>query len=688
MLNGNDLSAKNTQKQISISAFHLDIDQFNTVLNGLKTQPSITINLPRTDGSLSSFYVTQTHVLAPELAVKYPNLKTFKIQQVGDKEVHGRMELVDDRLTAMINTPYTQELLTPSDVSGFQRYTVQHKGVAPQGTFSCGTKMSQQSNNLGMKLPTISQYRTTPNTLRKLRVAIATTVEYSDNFCGTKSTVLAEIAIAINRINEVYESELAITLELVSRNEDIIFLSEDDYDNEDANQMIAINRTVINAAIGNSNYDLGHVFSTGGGGLADVGVACSNIAKAHGVTGRSSPINDPFWIDYVAHEMGHQLGAEHTFNGTTGSCGSGNRAASNAYEPGSGSSIMAYAGICGGENLQLHSDASFHSASIDQINTALSATSCGTNVSYSSLYSGNSNANAPIANAGADYHIPINTPFMLTAMASDADNDTLYYQWDGTDKGSATNSSSFGIDDGSRALFRSNLPQTNNTRYFPSLAKLLSGSSHKGEVLPITNRDINFKLKVTDNKGGLANDTMKLTSYMTSNTFKMTSQSVSTSFTANQSVPITWNVVNTISSPISCSTVDIELLSMNADSSQFGKLTLATGVANDGSASVTLPNVSSSISRFLIKCSDNVFFTINDSDFSIAANGNSSPASNSDFKTGVDGGLPATTFVSTASTCVATESPKSGGGGGVIAIWLLSVLAGLLAVTRRRFYNL
>ncbi len=669
-------------KQINgLSLFQLDIDALNTSLSLLSQQGSVIISLPRVDGSLSQFRVSPTQVMAADLAYKYPSLKTFKIQHITDNDVRGRMELIDDQLTVMIKTAYSQELLNPSNESSFQNYAVQRKGFVPQTSYSCGTTAVNSSNKLAMTLPNNSQYRSAPNTLKKLRVAIATTVEYSELFCGTTSTVLAEVAIAVNRINEVYESELAITLELVSKNEDIIFLTSDDYNNNDANQMIDINRNILNAAIGSSNYDLGHVFSTGGGGLASVGVACSSTNKASGVTGRASPLNDPFWIDFVAHEMGHQLGAEHTFNGTSGSCSGINREAATAYEPGSGSTIMAYAGICGGENLQSNSDASFHFASIDQIDAVMTSNpSCGTSVAYSSVHSGNSNANAPVANAGNDFNIPINTPFMLTATASDADNDTLYYQWDGADKGSSTNLATFGDDDGSRALFRSNLPQTNNVRYFPSLSKLLTGAAHKGEVLPTSTRDINFQLKVTDNKGGLASDSIKLLSHSSIGAFVVTSQSTSTSFTALASVPVTWNVANTTNAPVSCATVDIELLSMNADSSKFSKQSIASNEVNDGSALVTLPDVNSTINRFLIKCSTNVFFAINSSDFAIT--GGSISASTDDFSTGVDGGLPPSSFVSTAATCEANGITPSEGGG-AMSTWLLSLLMALL-FTRRR----
>ncbi len=655
----------------TIQSFQLDIDAFKTTLYQLNSAPSVVVTLPRLDASLEQFRVTETDVVAPELALKYPQLKTYKIQHLTNSSIQGRMEVMLDKVSVMLKTPNGKELIELNSGS-WQNYTVQKKQTIKNGqTFSCGTNMSQKSaSSLAMKLNLNSQYRAPINQLTKLRLAIATTVEYSAQFGNTKATVLAEIMKAVNRINEVYERELAITLVLVSTNDRIIFIDNDNLSNDIASFLLDESQSLIDNQIGSINYDLGHVFSTGAGGLASVGSVCSNF-KAEGVTGKSNPTADPFWIDYVAHEMGHQLGAQHTFNGTTGSCSGGTRFAATAVEPGSGSSIMAYAGICDGENLQAHSDDSFHVVSIAQIEAAIPS-NCGVKINSSKV-----NLNNPVVSAGNDFTIPINTPFVLTASATDADGDVLSYQWDQTDVGKATSATTIGFDYGDNSLFRSNRPQSNNKRYFPNLATLLSGTAQIGEVLPTKSRQINFSFKVTDGKGGYAMDKMILNANAAYNRFAVTSQSSAQTFAANQPINIIWDTANTTQAPISCLSVEVQLLSFNADASLFSTQTLATQQPNIGFTTVTLPNESSTKSRFLVKCESNVFFAINNAYFDITGGAKNSFVSTSAQST--SSGIPATAIANpTGDNNVIIID----GGGGSLPIGLLFVLNALLLARR------
>ena len=253
---------------------------------------------------------------------------------------------------------------------------------------------------------------------------MAATAEYTANRGGTVASAQAAILTTVNRVTGVYERELAVRLLLVRNDGSLIYTNAttDPYTNNSPHSLVGENQSNLTAVVGTASFDVGHVFSTAGGGLAYVGVVCHATLKAAGETGIANPVGDFFDIDYVAHEMGHQFGGNHTFDGNGGSCG-GNRNPGTAYEPGSGSTIMAYAGICGGDNLQAHTDPYFHVVSYEEIESYLATTSCGAVSS-----TGNSVPSVSLPPGGKT--LPIGTPFKLTASGTDADGDPLTFCWE------------------------------------------------------------------------------------------------------------------------------------------------------------------------------------------------------------------------------------------------------------------
>ena len=185
-------------------------------------------------------------------------------------------------------------------------------------------------------------------------------------------------------------------------------------------------QSTLTSVIGEANYDIGHLFGASGcgGNAGCIGCICVNGSKGSGITSPADniPSGDNFDIDYVAHEMGHQFGGNHTFSMNNESTGAN-------MEPGSGSTIMGYAGITS-QDIQAHSDALFHAISIQQITNNVKSKTCSVNTP-----TGNS---IPTASASSDYTIPKSTPFMLTGTASDANGDALTHIWEEMDVASTS----------------------------------------------------------------------------------------------------------------------------------------------------------------------------------------------------------------------------------------------------------
>ena len=591
------------------------------------------LTLPLPDGGEVTFALEAYDLLPADLAAKYPQIRTFKGHNPAHPIETGRFDLGPQGFHAMFSHQGRMVFVDPlRNAEGYAVYYQQdaHSRLEEAADEVIGPKLSKL----------VRKVQVDGNVRKRYVIAISATGEFTQYHGGSKALTMAAIATLLNRVNQVYQRDVGAEFVLASGNDNLIFTdpASDLFanDNSDAQTNIGVQAYYFtNMQLG--NFDIGHVLNTNGGGLAGLAVLCTN-QKSGGMSGSPTPVGDAFFVDYVAHEIGHQFGADHTFNGTTGSCGAGTRVASQAYEPGSGSSIMAYAGICGDENIQTHSDPYFHSKSIEQMRAHMATVStCGTTLALSN--------NAPQAAAGGDYVIPANTAFMLKGAGGDLDNDSLLYNWEQIDLGTESSSAATMIDDGSLPLFRFVSPAASSERILPSLPSLLSGTLAKGEAWPTTNRDLNFRLTVRDGQGGVASDDMKVQVINTGAAFRITNPFYGVTLTPGASQAIAWDVAGTTVAPISCSKVDI---SVTQDEGVSWTM-LAAGQPNNGAATVTLPADLTSSVRLKVACSDNIFFAISPLKLPLVQGGSTS------------GG---------------------GGGGGAIGLWALALA--LLGWQRRR----
>ncbi|MDD5362447.1 MAG: M12 family metallo-peptidase [Ignavibacteria bacterium] len=570
------------------------------------------ISLPLPNGGFGRFRIVDSPVMEKGLADKFPEIRTFAGQGIDDPYATVRLDVTQFGFHAMIITLDNMIFIDPYALGDAYNYISYFKSdYHPAGKeFNCEViddgRTSKKDNTGKFNVHSEGQ-------LRKYRIAIGATGEYTAYFGGTVSGGLAAIVTSLNRVDGVYEHEVAVRMVLVSNNNLIVYTnaSTDPYTNNNGNTMLGQNQTTIDNVIGSANYDIGHVFSTGGGGVADLGCVCVPGYKAQGVTGSTAPVGDPYDIDYVAHEMGHQFGGNHTFNSTTGSCGGGNRAAGAAYEPGSGSTIMAYAGICSPNDLQPHSDAYFHSKSLDEILTYTTGSS-GNNCPVITS-TGNHN---PVVTAGAGGNtIPISTPFTITGSATDSDNDTLSYCWEEYDLGPA---GTWNAPSGNAPIFRSFNPVAVPSRTFPKQSSLLNNTQVIGEILPTYTRSISFCLIARDNKAGGGGVGFDYTSYnvtATAGPFLVTSPNTAVTWNANITQTVTWNVANTTAAPVSCANVNIKL---STDGGVTFPTMLKANTPNDGSESVTLPMTATTTARIKVEAADNIFFDISNTNFTIS----------------------------------------------------------------------
>nr|WP_243435818.1 zinc-dependent metalloprotease family protein [Acanthopleuribacter pedis] len=569
----------------------------------------LSLVLPLPNGEAHRFLIENSPVMAPELAMRYPEISSYRGYSADDPGITMRCDLSPKGFSATILSPEGAVFIKP-----MLRYDDRVSMVyARRDLFidKSGFRCEQRGMARWRAQRDIFRGRSMPiqNELLTYRLAIAATGEYTQFHGGTVQGALAALNTTINNVNVVYERDLAVRFTIIANNDSIIYTNAqtDPYSGDPIDDNIAN----LDSVIGSANYDIGHVVLDGGGGAALLGVVCQAGLKAGGFTGTDPPSGPVFDIDFVAHEIGHQFGAEHTFNAETGAC-DGNRSTTTAYEPGSATTIMGYAGICGQNDIQPNSDPFFHIGSIEQMfNYTRNAEGAGC-AALSSL----SNA-APSADAGSDYTIPANTPFTLTGSSQGGNTASgLTYSWEQFDSGTASN---FNVDRGDNAIFRSYAATTSPSRTFPRLDAVLDQSTVVGEVLPSTSRTLTFRFTVRNNNqggGAVSTDQAVLTVAGGAGPFAMTAPAGGETWQGNSSQTVTWNVAGTDQAPVNCSQVTILV---STDGGQTFAQTVASQEANDGSATITVPNTASTTVRVKVACADNVFFDISNANLTIQA---------------------------------------------------------------------
>lgn len=578
------------------------------------------ITLPTPDGNQVTFLLTESNVMPRAMREKYPNVRAFRGIDKDNSQQKGSFEFGPNGFHAMFDFESDKVFIDP--IRGYKNFSqVYFRSDARGQKFTESERMESILQNTSLKKRetnprTLSTYEGDEIPTRTFKLAVATSGEYTEFHGGSKENGLAAVVTSVNRISQVYESDFGISFQLAEDNDIVIYTDPDDdpYANDSDEDLDNV-MTDLAENIGSENFDIGHLFNTStDGGVAYVGVVCDDNYKGGGLSGLPQPIGDSFSVDYVGHEIGHQFGANHTFNSCDGAESSRNE--DTAYEVGSGVTIMSYLGACSTTNLKASPGYDyFHSASVDEIKTNLDSYTCGAT-------SDSSNITPTVTiSSPSDVTIPINTPFELSGNATDSDGQNLSYSWEQFDIGASSSSKDELGDNGNRPIFRNWELSDSTTRSFPRIEDVIdgtftdeSGFYAAGEFYPTTSREMNFRLVARDSQGGISYESIKINSTNTAGPFSVTSPTISSSYNGGEEVTINWDVANTDQPPVNCIDVSISFL----QSSSATPETLVSSTPNDGSAAITMPNYSTQTGHIKVACNDNVFYALSDA-FSLSA---------------------------------------------------------------------
>ncbi|KAB1068035.1 T9SS type A sorting domain-containing protein [Tamlana haliotis] len=602
--------------------YQFDYDALSETLSSVSKKSTVTktarlvLSFPRNNGEMERFEVLESPVMHPALQAKYPENKSFIAHSLERPSVRMRFSLSPDHgLSAMVLGGGKTLVYQPVKDQPNEILVTSKSHLTENVILNCASLEAE----LGQTAKTFETKNADDGKHRKYRIAISVTGEYAQANGGTLASVNAAINATLTNLNMVFENDFNVSLELIPSNDAVIYLNAntDPYTGlANYNQQLA---NTLDNEIGQANYDIGHLFAgindANGNGTGDsgcLGCVCSSggsyTAKTHkgaGYSTSATPYGINFDINYVAHEVAHQFGATHTWTHNEGE-GFGSQ-----MEPGSGSTILGYAGITGSYNLQLNSDPYFHAISIEQVTDFVKGTTCATVTD-----TGNT---TPSVDAGEDLVLPIGTAFKLEGLASDPDGDVLTYAWEQFDENNAATTYPDANSSSSDAvLFRSYLPVENNIRYFPNLSDLRFGlNSGQWEKVPNVGRSADFRLTVRDNLlGGGANnhDDLRVTFNASYGPFEVTSQNrEGITWVSGTTETVTWRV-NSTNNLEGASHVNILL---SVDGGMNYTEVLASNIPNNGAYTLVVPETPAPYCRLMVVPTDNHFFSINSHDFSI-----------------------------------------------------------------------
>lgn len=637
------------------SVFRMNKTELNNVLKDAPLEFSseakakmIVLTVPKPDGTTTRFRLEESPVLSPQIAVQFPTWKTYQGYGIDEPQVTARFDWTDSGFHAYVMAEEGAYSIDPYQTGDTDNYVVFYKNQYgnPTRQFHCklDEALNDDKNMLDSAVKPLDLLDDFSHgaSIRTYRLAIATTFEYTTFFRQTGDTdqqaqtrAFNAVTTSVNRIIAVYRKEFAVSFTLVSGT-NLTFVTNPEvpgnYANNGSGADLAVNQTNVDTIIGTANYDVAHLFETVDSGVATLQSVCNAATKARGLSGQPAPQGDPFDVDYVAHEMGHQFAGNHTFN-STANCN--NAPAIARREPGSAVTVMGYAGICSStSNVQRNSIDTFHvynlASEIIPFITTGGGAACGTTTGTNA---------PPVVAALSNYTIPFNTPFALTASATDADNDPITYNWEQNDPSASASSYPGTVDDDDVSLvfrpgFRSYLPTIGGTRTFPSLTYILNNANEapitftgtsptgsicageciSGEDLPSAARTMNFNVTVRDGRGGISDAATVITVVNTTTPFAV--NEAAAPWTANSTATVTWNVSGTSVAPINAANVKI---SLSTDGGQTFPTVLAASTANDGTETITVPNTPTGAARVKVEAVGNIFFDISNANFTINA---------------------------------------------------------------------